>query len=272
MGDMSQIIVPKSDQINSDDPALNGGKSLTITITDVTIKGGQEQPISIHFQGSDKVFRPCKSMCRVMAQAWGLDSKLYIGRSMTLYCDPTVKFGPLAVGGIRISHMSHIDGPMVMALTATKGVKKSFKVQPLVMDQRQSSATTLDRETAEQDLRDAATLDELKVAWTRKAMAPHREALAWLLEERKAAFAFDDTAGEGPATEQRGELFTATPTDEATAADIIAKIGRERVSDALEALMKRERDRIDALPDELQETVRAAYYARCDALRPAEEK
>jgi len=128
VGDMAQVIVPRSDQINSDDLL---GRTMTITITDVKIRGGQEQPISIEFEGSEKVFRPCKSMCRVMAQAWGLDSKQYIGRSMTLYCDPTVKFGPLAVGGIRISHMSHIDGPMVMALTATKGVKKSYKVQPL---------------------------------------------------------------------------------------------------------------------------------------------
>jgi hypothetical protein len=29
---------------------------------------------------------------------------------MTLYCDPEVQFGGMKVGGIRISHMSDIDG------------------------------------------------------------------------------------------------------------------------------------------------------------------
>lgn len=134
--DMSAIIVPKSDQINADD--LQGGRTVTVTVAKVAIRGGQEQPISIHLNETDKVYRPCKSMCRVLAQAWGLDSAKYAGKSMTLYTDPTVKFGPLAVGGIRISHMSHIDGPMVMALTATKGVKKSFKVLPLEVRREQA--------------------------------------------------------------------------------------------------------------------------------------
>jgi hypothetical protein len=142
--DMSAVIVPKSDQINADDLQ---GRTRTITVSEVKIKGGQEQPISIHFEGSDKVYRPCKSMCRVMAQAWGLDSSKYVGRSMTLYCDPSVKFGPLAVGGIRISHMSDIDGPMTMALTATKGVKKAFKVLPL---ERKAETATQARQTPEE--------------------------------------------------------------------------------------------------------------------------
>jgi hypothetical protein len=131
MSDMCQIIVPKSDQINADDPALNGGRTMTITVTGVRVSGGQEQPVSIEFAGSSKVFRPCKSMCRVLVKAWGDDSKKYVGKSMTLYCDPDVKFGPLKVGGIRISHMSHIDGDMVMALQEKKGLKKAFKVRQL---------------------------------------------------------------------------------------------------------------------------------------------
>jgi hypothetical protein len=145
--DMSQVITPKSDQINADDLQ---GRTRTITIADVKIRGGQEQPISIHFEGSDKVYRPCKSMCRVMAQAWGLDSSKYVGRSMTLYCDPSVKFGPLAVGGIRISHMSDIDGPMTMALTATKGVKKAFKVLPLETRRQEAEAPPPARQTPEE--------------------------------------------------------------------------------------------------------------------------
>ena len=128
---MMQAIQPKSDQINADDLLA---ANLTITVASVKFGGSPEQPVSMYFDGSDKAYRPCKSMCRVIVAAWGADAKQYVGKSMTLYCDPTVKFGPLAVGGIRISHMSHIDGPMQMALTATKGVKKAYSVKPLKLD------------------------------------------------------------------------------------------------------------------------------------------
>ena len=119
MNDMRPVIVPKSDQINAD--SLLGGP-ITITITEITIRPGTEQPVSIHYEGDDgKPYKPCKSMARVMVQCWGDDANEYIGRSMTLYCDPKVLWGGMAVGGIRISHMSHLNSPMTMALTATKG-------------------------------------------------------------------------------------------------------------------------------------------------------
>ena len=129
MGDMAKTIIPKSDQLNSDD--LIAGP-ITITITDVTIRGGQEQPVSIHFEGDNgKPYKACKSMCRVLVTAWGADSKQYIGRAMTLYRDASVKWAGMEVGGIRISHLSDIDSKITMALTATKGSRKPYTVQPL---------------------------------------------------------------------------------------------------------------------------------------------
>jgi hypothetical protein len=128
MNDMTGVITPKSDQINADDLI---GRTMNITIREVQIRGGQEQPVSIYFDGSDKAFRPCKSMSRVLVAAWGADAKQYVGRSLTLYRDPTVKWGGMEVGGIRISHMSHLDRAMTMALTATKGSRKPFVVKPL---------------------------------------------------------------------------------------------------------------------------------------------
>ena len=129
MNDMSAVIIPKSDQINADN--LLGGP-MTITITSVTIRPGTEQPVSIHFQGDDgKPYKPCKSMARVMVHCWGRDANQYVGRSMTIYCDPKVQWGGLAVGGIRISHMSDLKSSVTLALTATKGNKKPYTVQPL---------------------------------------------------------------------------------------------------------------------------------------------
>jgi hypothetical protein len=129
MNDMRVATIPKSDQTNADD--LIAGP-ITITISEVAIRGGQEQPVSIFYEGDNgKPYKPCKSMSRVLVAMWGPDAKAYVGRSLTLYRDPSVKWAGMEVGGIRISHMSHIDREHTMALTATKGSRKPFKVMPL---------------------------------------------------------------------------------------------------------------------------------------------
>lgn len=138
MNDMSKVIVPKSDQINADD-LISG--PITITIKGVDIRPGTEQPVSIYFEGDNgKPWRPCKSMSRVLVSAWGPDAKAYIGRSVTLYRDPKVKWGGMEVGGIRVSHLSHIERDMVMALTATKGKRAPHTVKPLKQQQQRNSS------------------------------------------------------------------------------------------------------------------------------------
>lgn len=131
MTDMSQTISPKSDQLNSDD--LVGGP-ISIKVTRVSACNGNDvQPIAVNFEGdSGKPYKPCKSMRRVMVHVWGKDGAAYVGRSMTLYRDPTVTFGKIAVGGIRISHMSHIEASQTMALTASRASRLPYTVKPLV--------------------------------------------------------------------------------------------------------------------------------------------
>ena len=69
----------------------------------------------------------------------------WIGRSMTLYNDPEVKFGGVMVGGIRISHMSHIERDIALSLTSTKGKKQGYTVHKLeVQRPRQRCPVTLD--------------------------------------------------------------------------------------------------------------------------------
>ena len=126
--DLTETIAPRSDQINADD--LISGPA-TVTITDVR-KGAAEQPVDIvvaEFPG--RAYRPSKSMRRVIVAAWGPDSSEYIGRALTIYRDPTITFGKDAVGGIRISHLSHIDKPIKLALTVSRGKRSPFTVQPL---------------------------------------------------------------------------------------------------------------------------------------------
>jgi hypothetical protein len=137
--DISNTLKPKSDQLNADD-LLTGPRDIVITAVKVT---ESEQPVSIHFEGDDgKPYKPCKSMRRVIVAIWGPDSKNYTGRALRLFCDQKVAFGGAQVGGIRISHASHIDKPFTMALTTTRAKRSPYTVQP--MDVPAAAAKTID--------------------------------------------------------------------------------------------------------------------------------
>lgn len=137
MNDMSSVIVPKSDQINAED-FLAGPR--TFTIEGVAISPGTEQPVSIKLIGEDRVWRPCKSMSRVLVAAWGPDASAYRGRSVTLYRDPKVKWGGMEVGGIRISHMTNLERDMALNLTATKGKRAPHLVKMLETPKQEDAA------------------------------------------------------------------------------------------------------------------------------------
>ena len=126
--DISKTTEPRSDQQNFDD-YVNGPK--TVTISEVK-KGSTEQPVELHLvEYPGRPYKPGKSMRRVLVHCWGAEASNYVGRSMTLYGDPDVKFGGSQVGGIRISHLSDIDGPQTIPLTVTRGKRAPFTVQPL---------------------------------------------------------------------------------------------------------------------------------------------
>lgn len=129
---ITDTIEPKVDQLTADHLI---GRTLTIRITGVHLSSS-EQPCELRYEGDNGLpYRPGKSMRRVLVHAWGGDVKEYAGRSLRLYRDDDVQFGGLKVGGIRISHMSHIAGPLTLALTAKKGSKKAFKVLPMPAEQ-----------------------------------------------------------------------------------------------------------------------------------------
>ncbi|CAO4153250.1 hypothetical protein [Methylorubrum aminovorans] len=129
MTDLSQTIAPKSDQLNADD--LIAGPR-TIKVTRVSPMREPDQPIAIFFEGDGgKPYKPGKSMRRVLVRVWGKDGAAYAGRRMTLYRDDSVMFGGVAVGGIRISHMSDIIESVTLPLTVTRASRKLFTVRPL---------------------------------------------------------------------------------------------------------------------------------------------
>lgn len=126
--DISNTIQPDSTQLNADDMI---GQDIVITIREVS-QGTSEQPVNIHsHEYPDRAYRPSKSMRRVIVNAWGPDASQYAGRQLRLFRNPDIRFGREVVGGIEIAAMSHLDKPLEVPLTVSRGKRRKFVVQPL---------------------------------------------------------------------------------------------------------------------------------------------
>lgn len=155
--DITKTVEPRSDQLNYDDVAA---VPMTITVESVK-QGPPDQPVELHnVEHPGRPYKPGKSMRRVLIAAWGTDASAYVGRRITLYGDPTIKFGKDAVGGIRISHLSHITEPLTVALTVTRGKRAPFTVQPLAPEFDESVVVDVLAEITAAD-----SLPALKAVW-----------------------------------------------------------------------------------------------------------
>ncbi|MBS0923220.1 hypothetical protein JK188_01850 [Providencia sp. JGM181] len=127
--DLSRTIIPKSDQINFEDV-----QSTPITATIKSVReGSKDQPVFIDLVGYDgRPYKPSKSMRRVLIGGWGNDGHAWAGRSLTLIGDPTVKFGGVAVGGIKIHAMSHIESDLSFMLSVSRGKRAEHRVKKLM--------------------------------------------------------------------------------------------------------------------------------------------
>ena len=126
--DITESLAANSAQQNYDE-YLAGPK--TVTVAEVR-QGTAEQPVNVELvEFPGKPFKPAKSVRRVLAAAWGTDASKWAGRRLTIYGDPSVRYGGKEVGGLRVSHVSHIDKPITVALTVTRGKRAPFTVQPL---------------------------------------------------------------------------------------------------------------------------------------------
>ncbi len=126
--DLSDTIAPNSDQLDAVD-LLAGPRTFTIKRVSA---GNAEQPVNIDLVEFPRTWRPGKSMRRVLVACWGPDAARYVGRRVTLYCDPTVRFGGQEIGGTRISHLSHLEKQKQVPLLVSRGKSAMFVVRPLV--------------------------------------------------------------------------------------------------------------------------------------------
>lgn len=195
--DITQTAEPRSDQQNFDDYSAG---SRTVTITEVKA-GSSEQPVEIHLaEYPGRPYKPSKTMRRVLIAAWGPETKVYAGRRMTLIGDPSVKFGGVTVGGIKIAALSNIDKRLELMLTASKGKRAKHTVQPLTEPapiQGEPSEHAAPPEPTAEQVAASTSPDDLRAMW-KSASADLRTVIEARVTELTAEPETPDPADELP--------------------------------------------------------------------------
>jgi hypothetical protein len=177
--DLTESIAPKSDQLDAIE-LVSGPRIFTIERVSTH---NAEQPFNFHLEGFPRVWRPGKSMRRIIVAAWGSSAENYAGKRLELYCDPSIQFGNDITGGTRISRMSGIDKPLKVPLLVKRGKSALFTVQPLP-DAPVAAAPTIDPAILAEwidALTNTATLPDLQATWAdagKQGVAGHPEVVA----------------------------------------------------------------------------------------------
>lgn len=270
MSDMLPVIQPKCDELTGDD--LIAGPR-TITITAAKVQHGTERPVTLGFEGDGgKPFKPCKTMSKLLAFAWGPSSQEFIGKSLTVYRDPDVKWGGLKVGGVRISHMSHIERDFVVALTETRGVKKPVSIKMLVVDKSLPKADkaaagvrTLVARINHVDPKNLANIvDDPVVIKQLTWLSENRPELAQEVKAAILAHGSDIALTPWFGDADYSDVNNDTPANHparAKAHELIAKAAALKPGDVAgyNVLTNDAIEHVDAMPEYLQAEVRAAF-------------
>ena len=202
MVDISQYTYSKGTQTNADDLVA---APRTVVVTDVVLTGDEKQPLAVRYEGDEgKPFLPCLTMRKMIAAIWGKESDAWIGQSLTLFRDPSIKFGPDTPGGVRISHMSGIDKTISVQLLEKRGKRRTYTIVPLVVEKpatkqpektsaQPEPAHTIDKDALFSDARENAALgkDGMRKWYVTKSK-PEQAMLKEILEELQATAAQAD--------------------------------------------------------------------------------
>jgi hypothetical protein len=192
--DVSSTLAAKSNQLN----AVDLPRPRIFRVLAVKVGGTTEQPIDVQIDGWPHPWKPCKSMRRVLAAAWGTESNEWLGKTVELYCDPDVLWAGERAGGIRISALSDIPaGGIEVVLRASS--KKSAPVRFKRLD----TTDPLLAVAAERGEDIAATEAAIAAASNRPCPTDHAgrvKAAAWARSEkgRAALAAATSTTADAP--------------------------------------------------------------------------
>lgn len=183
--DITHTILAKSDQLNAED-LLGGPITIRITRVDVLNSSRDEQPVVVHYENDNgRPWKPCKTMRRVLAKVWSKHSSKWVGRRLTLYNEPTVKWAGQEVGGIRISHMDGITSEQKLALSEAKGRRKPTIIKPLADSAPTQGAPTADQAQEDRPAQIAAQLiDRCQAGEIITADEKAQQQLTWMQSNR----------------------------------------------------------------------------------------
>lgn len=174
MVDVTKYTYSQGVQTNADDLVA---APRTVVVTAVTETGDAKQPLAVRYEGDEgKPFIPCLTMRKLIAALWGGESDNWIGKSMTLFRDPSIKFGPDTPGGVRISHMSGIDKTVSVQLLEKRGKRRQYTIVPLEVKSAPSKPT-IDRAALKAAMDQYANDAEGKAAWWKGLTAEERAAV-----------------------------------------------------------------------------------------------
>lgn len=128
----AMMIKAKSDQIN----AIDLTRPVVARIVRIKAMNDDKQPMAIYLDTQKQPWKPCLGQRRLLGLAWGDDPRVWLGRLVRIYREPTVRYGKGAVGGIRVSGLSHIKEPVVYHLAISQGATAPHPVEPLVLSFR----------------------------------------------------------------------------------------------------------------------------------------
>lgn len=129
MASVSQAMKAKSDQLNFIDI---GESEIVIKIESAKVDNS-DQPVSIFYAGcNNRPYKPSKGMLRILAGAWGDDTDSWIGKSIQLFGDKTVRWAGQEVGGLRIKALSDIPKAGYTAFIQKNKATRTKQTIPLL--------------------------------------------------------------------------------------------------------------------------------------------
>lgn len=129
--DMSDTIIVKSDQLNYSD--FLGSETKIIKITRVDKIDGPQSAV-IHYEGENgKPYKPSKGMRVAIILCWGKFKDNWVGKSLELFGEPSVRWKGEPQGGIQIKSASHIEKEITFMLTISNKKRVPFTINRLIV-------------------------------------------------------------------------------------------------------------------------------------------
>lgn len=136
-----EFVKIKGDRINFED-FIMGSQDFTITKLGRKIDGGQPR-LLMFFEGREETpYWVSKGMVKCLSSpdGWGnSEFSEWVGRKVRLFGEPSVMYAGKELGGVRISHISHIHAQYSTKITERRGVRIDYTIMPLTDEMYPSS-------------------------------------------------------------------------------------------------------------------------------------